>query len=49
MLATTWLIVTALDGSEYEGFGGMRIGSEAVVLVGNMPQCHFAHHKSHMT
>jgi hypothetical protein len=34
---------------EYEAFGGMRIGRENRVLGKNLPQCHFAHHKSHMT
>jgi hypothetical protein len=34
---------------EYRGFEGMRIGSEAGILAENVSQCHFAHHKSHMT
>jgi hypothetical protein len=34
---------------EYEAVGGMRIGRETEILGGNLFQCHFGHHKSHMT
>jgi hypothetical protein len=29
--------------------GGMRIGRETEVLRENLLQCHFVHHKFHMT
>jgi hypothetical protein len=36
---------------DYENgeFGGMMIGREIEVLGENLPQCHVAHQKSHMT
>jgi hypothetical protein len=33
---------------EYGVFGGMRIGRGTELLGGNIPQCHFVDHKSHM-
>jgi hypothetical protein len=32
---------------EYEAFGGMRT-RKTEVFGGNLPQCHFIYHKSHM-
>jgi hypothetical protein len=34
---------------ECAAVGGMRIGKETEVPGVNLPQCHFAHNKSHMT
>jgi hypothetical protein len=30
-------------------FGGMAIGRDTELLGGNLPQCYFVHHKTHMT
>jgi hypothetical protein len=39
-----------IDDDDYCGtVGGMRIGKGNEVLLEDLPQCHFVHHKSHMT
>jgi hypothetical protein len=44
--ATNWPIVPV---PECGAIGGMRMVGETEVLGTNLPQCHFVHHKSHMT
>jgi hypothetical protein len=38
-----------IDDDECGALGGMRIAGETEVRGENLPQFHFAHHKSHMT
>jgi hypothetical protein len=38
-----------IDDDDCAGVGGMRIDRETEILGGNLTQCHFVHHKSHMT
>jgi hypothetical protein len=37
------------DDDECGVVGGMRIGRGNLITRRNLPQCHFVHHKSHMT
>jgi hypothetical protein len=37
------------DDDECGAVGGMRIGTRNRTTLRKMPQCHFVHHKSHMT
>jgi hypothetical protein len=34
---------------EYGAVGGMRLAGKTEVLGEKLPQCHFVHHKCHMT
>jgi hypothetical protein len=38
-----------IDDDDCGVIGGMEIGRETEVFGENLPQCHFAHHKCHMT
>jgi hypothetical protein len=50
-LATNWPMYQPrmMNEGECGAVGGMRIGRGAEVLAESLPQCHFVHHKSHMT
>jgi hypothetical protein len=38
-----------IDDGDCGAIGGMQMAGETEVLGENLPQCHIAHHKSHMT
>jgi hypothetical protein len=38
-----------IDVDDYGAVGGMRIGRGTEVHGEHLPQCHFVHHKFHMT
>jgi hypothetical protein len=51
-LSTKWPAVPASDDkwvwSDMEHLVDWELAGETEALGGNLPQCHFVHHKSHM-
>jgi hypothetical protein len=49
MSATNWPIAPAPDDMSVEQSVEWELAGETKVLRENLPQCHFVHHKYHMT
>jgi hypothetical protein len=41
--------IIATPDDKNRAFGGMTVVRRTEILGGKLPQCHFSHHKSHMT